>query len=486
MRTMRWLILSLSTLSMAEAACTVVGRCTKANIQANGCSEVNSLSEEQVDQLCKDAAYSFLEVNNNYYQQDKNYMDGQGALNDASNIDVEKGRITRFTSNFLTQHKVAWPEYDALVDYSNIGGTKPPYMDNFNMTDACELQTAMCCFTEANDPSLFNAKVCHHDIHDSRKSSHVNRGFASYNNQDAYCVGFSWLVNTEDDYKGNLLADISYNNLLQHGMKKNIPGAPMCGCIEKMPAVTNAACRTVSVTGETYSVESSSLIIQTGGSLTFSDCSSNDLLTSYEGTAEQKTQLENKLVGTCDRDAFLNEHFYIPGANPLYSEPDPLKWQKVAGQGIDYVPHKGFDDAGAAQRDTDFRTLVEACPGRKCIIYRKCSSCAESHQHIYYVRLTDLPSPTDQDFLDLFLNNWFDEPNNLLGTDFLLYSTYADALAGTNPWTFCNYDDPTVGFPRDCGPDGRVNCQWNSHVRDPGCGNRDLSAYSHAFYVEIP
>jgi len=478
---MRWLFLSfytLSTLSVAEGACSnVAGPCTKSNIQANGCSLVNSLSEEQVEQLCTDAAYSFLEVNNNFYQQDKNYMDGNGALNDASDLSVESGRITRFTSSFLTSHKVAWPEYDALAEYSNIGGAKRPFMDNFNMTDACELKTAMCCFAEA--PS-FNSNVCYHDLHDSKKSSHVNRGYGVYDTQQAYCVGFSWLSDVEDDYKGNLLADISYNNLLANGMKKNVPGAPMCGCIEKMPEVTNAACRTVSVTGETYSVESASLIIQTGGTVTFSDCSGGDLLASYSGNTEQREALSKKLVGTCDKEASFNHHLYKVEATSLYSDPDPADWVKVAGQGTDYVPHKGFDEAGKAARDVEFRALFDACP--KCIIYRKCPTCAESHRHIYYKRITDVPD--DFDFLDLFLNNWFNAPANVLNTDFELYSTYEDALAGTNKWMYCNYNDGGVGFPRDCGPIAKTDCQWNSHTRDP-C-RRDLSSYTHSFYVKTP
>jgi hypothetical protein len=45
---------------------------------------------------------------------------------------------------------------------------------------------------------------------------------------------------------------------------------------------------------------------------------------------------------------------------------------------------------------------------------------------------------------------------NTLGTDFNLYSTLEDAKADSNPWPFCNYDDPGVAFPRDCGPVGAV------------------------------
>jgi hypothetical protein len=33
-------------------------------------------------------------------------------------------------------------------------------------------------------------------------------------------------------------------------------------------------------------------------------------------------------------------------------------------------------------------------------------------------------------------------------------------------WLFCNYDDASVGFPRDCGPTGPVTNQWNSIATD--------------------
>ncbi|CAL6335300.1 unnamed protein product [Bathycoccus prasinos] len=34
--------------------------------------------------------------------------------------------------------------------------------------------------------------------------------------------------------------------------------------------------------------------------------------------------------------------------------------------------------------------------------------------------------------------------------------------SGSNKWPFCNYNDPDVGFPRDCGPNGAVGNTWFS------------------------
>merc|ERR1711862_739345 len=75
-------------------------------------------------------------------------------------------------------------------------------------------------------------------------------------------------------------------------------------------------------------------------------------------------------------------------------------------------------------------------------------------------------------FLNTFMNDWFDNVNgktfNVLGVDFDLYSTYDDALADANAWTTCNYNDPTVVFPRDCGPTYYVWNQWNSYAHRDG------------------
>merc|ERR1712129_486115 len=49
--------------------------------------------------------------------------------------------------------------------------------------------------------------------------------------------------------------------------------------------------------------------------------------------------------------------------------------------------------------------------------------------------------------------------------DFALYSSWNDLLFDQNAWTYCNYDDTGVGFPRDCGPNGAVGSQWTSRTR---------------------
>ena len=159
-------------------------------------------------------------------------------------------------------------------------------------------------------------------------------------------------------------------------------------------------------------------------------------------------------------------------ANPSPTPPEPtIQWTPVANKGSLY-------DADGNVDANQFRTIWASSPNQ--ILYRKCLDCVPSHQDIYYRRFDgDSGLPSDLDLLDTVKNNWFDNPNNIFNVDFKLYSSYADALNDTNSWTFCNFNDPGVGFPRDCGPTGSIGYQWNSFVGRGGQTNI-------GFYVETP
>jgi len=94
------------------------------------------------------------------------------------------------------------------------------------------------------------------------------------------------------------------------------------------------------------------------------------------------------------------------------------------------------------------------------ILKRECSTCGSTHQVIYYKRYTDLDS------FDLYTYTYdWESTNNLLGEDFNLFSTLEDALADTNAWSYCNYDDDNIGMFRDCGPNSYVGGEWTSKTR---------------------
>ena len=83
-------------------------------------------------------------------------------------------------------------------------------------------------------------------------------------------------------------------------------------------------------------------------------------------------------------------------------------------------------------------------------------------KNIFYRR--HIPVPSGVNMYDLLHTHWRSSGNRL-GLDFSLHSSYADAVSGKNGWSFCNYDDPGIGFPRDCGPRGYVPHQWQSSTR---------------------
>jgi len=89
------------------------------------------------------------------------------------------------------------------------------------------------------------------------------------------------------------------------------------------------------------------------------------------------------------------------------------------------------------------------------IIRRECSGCAASHQDVY-IKVTN---PSSWDAYGELLVTW---TAHNFRRDFNIYSSLADAKADRNPWRWCNGGVRHIGFPRDCGPTGRHNGQWNS------------------------
>ena len=72
-----------------------------------------------------------------------------------------------------------------------------------------------------------------------------------------------------------------------------------------------------------------------------------------------------------------------------------------------------------------------------------------------------------------FLYSWTSS-NNVLGSDFNLYSSFTEAIFEVNEWQFCNYDDNRVGFPRDCAPISHEGGQWNAWGWPYGTHNKEV------------
>lgn len=95
------------------------------------------------------------------------------------------------------------------------------------------------------------------------------------------------------------------------------------------------------------------------------------------------------------------------------------------------------------------------------------------HNYIIYKRKT---SSNNVDMYSLLHTDWFNERKgvkNKFHVDFDLYSTMDDAINNKGAWKFCNFNDPGVGFPRDCGINKPVGNQWQSKDR----GNKKTWAW---------
>jgi len=108
------------------------------------------------------------------------------------------------------------------------------------------------------------------------------------------------------------------------------------------------------------------------------------------------------------------------------------------------------------------------------------SNQAYPYNNIIYKRLTPIG---DWDFFRLLHFDWFSNKpidgkpiTNQMYIDFVLYDNISDAKRDVNAWKFCNYNDPGVGFPRDCGKEKAVGGKWISYY--PGLSARTNKAFS--------
>eukprot|EP00752_Nemacystus_decipiens_P013910 g12347.t1 len=123
----------------------------------------------------------------------------------------------------------------------------------------CDHNTYMCCWTENDGNGMQdNTDVCY--VGDT--------GYPGESEGEVHCHGFVWPEDATDKYI-HLLAQFvqHYDHRDRRGYYGNLPDAPMCGCIEDMPIVSEADCTT-------YDQEP-------GREGKFTACTNNDLRTSF-------------------------------------------------------------------------------------------------------------------------------------------------------------------------------------------------------------
>jgi len=373
----------------------------------------------------------------------------------------------------------------------------PGHLTNFDL-GTCATNAAMCCWPsdrqandnngncddpydskcEDSDPSD-NTDLCYVDLEKGRLSTGFDgsgvmifEGDDGNNQHNAegpiHCHGFAW-ANDETDftstYKANNLFYVSmYDHMSQRGYVRNIQGAPMCGCTEQMPTATRSDCTQVDVE-EQFQIYYDGT--QWSGKLVkvfidFNSCEgydrkgnddNNDLWSYmnrlyYEDkvTKEQLLELGKVLVGDQPKlcHEAIEEKYLQNGSTIGYNE-DTQIWEKVIG--------KESLKMEAPFPSLSFDYVFSQSPDK--IIMRVCISCPESHHFVFYKRLTPVPDDDESfDHLD-YLAKYNRKHNNLFvyGVDFELYSTYEEALSGTNEWNCQDYKYDHY-FPGGCAPDG--------------------------------
>jgi hypothetical protein len=307
----------------------------------------------------------------------------------------------------------------------------------------------------------------------------------------SHCHGLAWANNVNDAsarYKGNNLFFVAmYDHMYQRGYVENVPGAPMCACVEQMPTVTRSDCTEIAATerfkivydSSTNSIEGSISLID----VNFNACrgihNRNNDLWAYMGRLFYEGKIENyqwgkagRIITNSDCDMAVEEALskvsLTPGYDYALSE-----WTSVGGRdnfrigdnnGLQ-VPSFGAEALRLAM-STETSDLANATYG---IIKRMCSTCDPEHKEIYYRRMT--PIPQGFDLLHNIMHQRNDGGgNNRWNEDFKLFSTYEDAVQDQNEWkcpnNAFNYNAPFYG---ECSPSGeRVRDQYSIFSWSPG------------------
>eukprot|EP00585_Thalassiosira_rotula_P006502 CAMPEP_0196158876 /NCGR_PEP_ID=MMETSP0910-20130528/46036_1 /TAXON_ID=49265 /ORGANISM="Thalassiosira rotula, Strain GSO102" /LENGTH=1315 /DNA_ID=CAMNT_0041423787 /DNA_START=50 /DNA_END=3998 /DNA_ORIENTATION=- len=433
----------------------------------------------------------------------------------------DASKVNEFYGNTAQYGRVSWP------------GEGENALPNF---DNCPSHAAMCCWPKDRqardnngncarpydencvdkDPAD-NTNLIFSDFAKGKKATGYDspEGFAEFPGDDdngegpIHCHGFAWAddeYSSISRYKANNLFYVSmYDHMHQRGYVENIPGSPMCGCMDQMPLATRSDCTQVDVTEDWEVVfDGEDMTIHfTKVEVNFNACrgrnNRNNDLWAYAArlyddgnmTAAQFGQVGRVLTNTNDEkhvNHAIEAAKATKGIVAGYNHDQDI-WTMVAGRDefefSSPLGERAFRKAFLEQSLTkpsnlDIAFNKDANPSETPIMLRVCSSCIRSHKKIYYRRLT--PVPSNIELLEDILQHRSKRTGNVWNTDFTLHSTYEDAKVGANAWkcpnNAFNYYAPFYGR---CSPTGvQVNNQ------DSIFSDRNAVRLNVAYYVNKP
>merc|ERR1712115_311432 len=111
--------------------------------------------------------------------------------------------------------------------------------------------------------------------------------------------------------KGNELFMVGFmNEFYTNGNVEQVPAAPMCGCVDRMPVVTNAKCLNARAASSSVTVSYNSALEDLGvtftpGDVTYSECCEGNLLDHYKALSDEGkvrsediAYMESRIVGS--------------------------------------------------------------------------------------------------------------------------------------------------------------------------------------------
>jgi len=209
---------------------------------------------KKIEKICSasyDAhKYDFENAISSEPQVVREFIDGGSMLNyerDSKGSSLTKdGAGIGHADQYTLSHLLSWPKHHAL--------------------DQCKIGAAMCCWVDSRGASdlAMNSDICYVNMKSSKHTAHVADGYSVYGDTtgdgNVNCHGFAWGTGSGSIHsalKGNALFKVGFMDNLYNSLKGNVeqvPGAPMCGCIDRMPVVTKAACTKVTDTTSTVDV----------------------------------------------------------------------------------------------------------------------------------------------------------------------------------------------------------------------------------------
>lgn len=252
----------------------------------------------------------------------KNFLDGGTTWNDHKETADGRYKLSEDAAIIASLEDASKTTVFAAPD-GGANAEYPGYFSNFHRGGKeCPLGVIQCCYTGSRsltEAFTENAEMCALDLADAAKSNHIrNHAYTVYDTQpgnEAYCSGFAYEEGSfGDSVKYNTLFHMAMKtNLYEKGYVRNIPGAPLCGCVEQMPIVDNSACiKPV----ESYNIDGQGNI---SVNLSWTSCDGGKNLKEYyvslDRSQTEKDFVESYLVekGECAAASisFMNNQMYV-------------------------------------------------------------------------------------------------------------------------------------------------------------------------------